>query len=136
MPDSIHYSISELANEFEITTRSIRFYEDEGLLSPRRKGNTRIYGKQDRIRLQLILRGKRLGFTLAEIKILFDWYDSERDNRAQIRSMQNLIEDKRIQLQQQIEDAHLVLNELNAADKLCDMALKKNGRSALKKISA
>ncbi|MGL5678215.1 MAG: MerR family transcriptional regulator, partial [Plesiomonas shigelloides] len=76
MPDSIHYSISELANEFEITTRSIRFYEDEGLLSPRRKGNTRIYGKQDRIRLQLILRGKRLGFTLAEIKILFDWYDS------------------------------------------------------------
>ncbi|MGL5365772.1 MAG: MerR family transcriptional regulator, partial [Plesiomonas shigelloides] len=111
MPDSIHYSISELANEFEITTRSIRFYEDEGLLSPRRKGNTRIYGKQDRIRLQLILRGKRLGFTLAEIKILFDWYDSERDNRAQIRSMQNLIEDKRIQLQQQIEDAHLVLSE-------------------------
>lgn len=125
MPDSIHYSISELANEFEITTRSIRFYEDEGLLSPRRKGNARIYGKQDRIRLQLILRGKRLGFTLAEIKILFDWYDSERDNRAQIRSMQNLIEDKRIQLQQQIEDAHLVLSELNSADKLCDTALKK-----------
>ncbi|MCX2533172.1 MerR family DNA-binding transcriptional regulator [Plesiomonas shigelloides] len=133
MPDSIHYSISELANEFEITTRSIRFYEDEGLLSPRRKGNTRIYGKQDRIRLQLILRGKRLGFTLAEIKILFDWYDSERDNRAQIRSMQNLIEDKRIQLQQQIEDAHLVLNELNAADKLCDMALKKMEDRRLKK---
>lgn len=133
MPDSIHYSISELANEFEITTRSIRFYEDEGLLSPRRKGNTRIYGKQDRIRLQLILRGKRLGFTLAEIKILFDWYDSERDNRAQIRSMQNLIEDKRIQLQQQIEDAHLVLSELNAADNLCDMALKKMEDRRLKK---
>ncbi|QWK96172.1 MerR family DNA-binding transcriptional regulator [Plesiomonas shigelloides] len=133
MPDSIHYSISELANEFEITTRSIRFYEDEGLLSPRRKGNTRIYGKQDRIRLQLILRGKRLGFTLAEIKILFDWYDSERDNRVQIRSMQNLIEDKRIQLQQQIEDAYLVLSELNAADKLCDMALKKMEDRRLKK---
>ncbi|MCX9458347.1 MerR family DNA-binding protein, partial [Vibrio cholerae] len=92
-----------------------------------------IYGKQDRIRLQLILRGKRLGFTLAEIKILFDWYDSERDNRAQIRSMQNLIEDKRIQLQQQIEDAHLVLSELNAADKLCDMALKKMEDRRLKK---
>ena len=133
MPDAINYSISELAHEFEITTRSIRFYEDEGLLSPRRKGNTRIYGKQDRIRLQLILRGKRLGFTLAEIKILFDWYDSERDNRAQIRSMQNLIEDKRIQLQQQIEDAHLVLSELNTADKLCDMALKKMEDRRLKK---
>ncbi len=72
------FKISELAKEFDITTRSIRFYEDLGLLTPERKGNTRIYNGRDRIRLKLILRGKRLGFSLADIKELFELYDTDQ----------------------------------------------------------
>lgn len=119
------YSISDLAAEFEITPRSLRFYEAEGLLSPTRQGLTRIYSRQDRVRLQLILRGKRLGFSLSEIKILFNWYDSPKDNRIQIRNMQNLIEDKKIQLKQQLNDIHIVLNELNHAEEICTEAANK-----------
>src|SRR5690554_8102312 len=69
------YSISELASEFDVTTRSIRFYEDQGLLHPTRRGQTRIYSSKDRVRLKLILRGKRLGFSLAETRELFDLWD-------------------------------------------------------------
>lgn len=119
------YSISDLAAEFEITPRSLRFYEAEGLLSPTRQGLTRIYSRQDRVRLQLILRGKRLGFSLSEIKTLFNWYDSPKDNRIQIRNMQNLIEDKKIQLKQQLNDIHIVLNELNSAEEICTEAANK-----------
>ncbi|MGL5800219.1 MAG: MerR family transcriptional regulator [Plesiomonas sp.] len=119
------YSISDLATEFEITPRSLRFYEAEGLLTPTRQGLTRIYSRQDRIRLQLILRGKRLGFSLNEIKMLFNWYDSPKDNRIQIRNMQNLIEDKKIQLKQQLNDISIVLNELNNAEEICIKAANK-----------
>jgi DNA-binding transcriptional MerR regulator len=66
----VTYSIGELAREFDITTRSIRFYEDQGLILPTRKGQTRIYNQRDRVRLKLILRGKRLGFSLAERSII------------------------------------------------------------------
>ena len=72
------FSISELAKEFDVTTRSIRFYEDQGLMKPARRGQTRIYSPQDRVRLKLILRGKRLGFSLAETRRLFDLYDADR----------------------------------------------------------
>ena len=75
--ESRTFSISELAREFDVTTRSIRFYEDQGLLNPTRQGQTRIYSRQDRVRLKLTLRGKRLGFSLAEIRELFDLYDAE-----------------------------------------------------------
>ncbi|WP_156504026.1 MerR family DNA-binding transcriptional regulator, partial [Oleiphilus sp. HI0066] len=68
------YSISELSHEFDITTRTMRFYESEGLLSPKRDGQTRIYAEADRVRLKLILRGKRLGLSLAESKELIDMY--------------------------------------------------------------
>ena len=70
--DTRTFSISELAREFDVTTRSIRFYEDQGLLNPTRQGQHRIYSRQDRVRLKLTLRGKRLGFSLAEIRELFD----------------------------------------------------------------
>ena len=76
MTEATTYSISELAAEFDLTTRSIRFYEDQQLLAPTRRGQTRIYSRQDRVQLKLILRGKRLGFSLLEIKELFDLWDA------------------------------------------------------------
>ena len=104
------FSISELAREFDITTRSIRFYEDQGLLNPAREGQTRIYSKQDRVRLKLTLRGKRLGFSLAEIRELFDLYDADKSSRTQLQTMLGLVEEKRETLQQQMEELQLIQN--------------------------
>src|SRR5262245_15148990 len=78
------YSISDLAQEFALTTRAIRFYEDEGLLAPRRRGLARIYGERERTRIKLILRGKRLGLSLSEIRELFDIYATAGNERAQL----------------------------------------------------
>src|SRR5881394_1139152 len=81
------YSIAELAREFAITARTIRFYEDEGLIKPRRQGLTRLYSAGDRTRLGWILRGKRLGFSLAEIKELLDLYHVDRTGNQQLREL-------------------------------------------------
>jgi DNA-binding transcriptional MerR regulator len=81
------YSIAELAREFGITARTIRFYEDEGLIAPARRGQTRIFSARDRVRLKLILRGKRLGFSLAEIKELLDLYQVDRTGVQQLREL-------------------------------------------------
>ncbi|QNF18263.1 MerR family DNA-binding transcriptional regulator [Aeromonas jandaei] len=121
------YSISELAREFDITTRSIRFYEDQGLLNPAREGQARIYSKQDRVRLKLTLRGKRLGFSLAEIRELFDLYDADKSSRTQLQTMLGLVTDKRETLQQQMEDIRMVLLELDAAEQRCQQALNQLG---------
>ena len=121
--DSRTYSISELAREFDVTTRSIRFYEDQGLLNPARQGQTRIYSKQDRVRLKLTLRGKRLGFSLADIRDLFDRYDADKSSRTQLQTMLGLVADKRETLQQQLEDIKMVLLELDAAEQRCQQAL-------------
>ncbi|MGY3914004.1 MerR family transcriptional regulator [Aeromonas australiensis] len=121
------FSISELAREFDITTRSIRFYEDQGLLNPAREGQTRIYSKQDRVRLKLTLRGKRLGFSLAEIRELFDLYDADKSSRTQLQTMLGLVEEKRETLQQQMEDIRMVLLELDAAEQRCQHALSQLG---------
>ncbi|MFQ1792503.1 MerR family DNA-binding transcriptional regulator [Aeromonas sp. s8] len=121
------FSISELAREFDITTRSIRFYEDQGLLNPAREGQTRIYSKQDRVRLKLTLRGKRLGFSLAEIRELFDLYDADKSSRTQLQTMLELVEEKRETLQQQMEDIRMVLLELDAAEQRCQQALSQLG---------
>ncbi|MGR1251911.1 MerR family transcriptional regulator [Aeromonas veronii] len=121
------FSISELAREFDITTRSIRFYEDQGLLNPARDGQTRIYSKQDRVRLKLTLRGKRLGFSLAEIRELFDLYDADKSSRTQLQTMLGLVEEKRETLQQQMEDIRMVLLELDAAEQRCQQALSQLG---------
>ncbi|EKP0295373.1 MerR family DNA-binding transcriptional regulator [Aeromonas veronii] len=121
------FSISELAREFDITTRSIRFYEDQGLLNPAREGQTRIYSKQDRVRLKLTLRGKRLGFSLAEIRELFDLYDADKSSRTQLQTMLGLVEEKRETLQQQMEDIRMVLLELDAAEQRCQQALRQLG---------
>ncbi|MCG7542615.1 MerR family DNA-binding transcriptional regulator [Pseudoalteromonas sp. MM17-2] len=113
------FSISELAKEFDITTRSIRFYEDQGLITPRRNGQTRIYSKRDKVRLKLILRGKRLGFTLAETGRLFELYDADKSSSKQLVTMLDLIEDKKAHLNQQMDDIKVVLMELVTAEKRC-----------------
>jgi DNA-binding transcriptional MerR regulator len=117
--DQTTYSISELAKEFDITTRSIRFYEDQGLLTPQRLGQTRIYSKRDRVRLKLILRGKRLGFSLAETGQLFELYDADKSSVTQLTTMLQLIELKKTELHQQLDDIKVVLMELITVEKRC-----------------
>lgn len=119
------FSISELSKEFGITTRSIRFYEDEGLLEPTRRGQNRIYSRRDRVRLMLILRGKRLGFSLAEIRELFELYDSNPTNSAaQLRQMLSIISEKKASLEQQLRDIAVVMEELETAESRCLKALQ------------
>ncbi|MDO8268094.1 MAG: MerR family DNA-binding transcriptional regulator [Moraxellaceae bacterium] len=110
------YTISELAKEFDVTTRTIRFYEDEGLLRPERRGQTRVYSSRDRVLLKLILRGKRLGFSLAECRELFDLYDPEHDNQAQYQLMLDKLGARRAALDQQLRDIKLMQLELDAAE--------------------
>ncbi|PSV09184.1 MerR family transcriptional regulator [Photobacterium leiognathi] len=118
------FKISELANEFQVTPRSIRFYEDMGLLSPKRDGVNRIYGRRDKTRLALILRGKRLGFSLQEIGELFSLYD-EHKSHDQLITMIDIIEQKQQQLIHQRKDIDVTLNELERAKKRCQRALIK-----------
>jgi DNA-binding transcriptional MerR regulator len=113
------YSISDLSKEFDITTRSIRFYEDQGLITPARKGQTRIYNQRDKVRLKLILRGKRLGFSLAETGRLFELYDVDKTSATQLSSMMTLITQKKNDLKQQLEDINAVLIELNDLEDNC-----------------
>ena len=120
------YSISDLSKEFDITTRSIRFYEDQGLLKPQRRGQTRVYNLKDKVRLKLILRGKRLGFSLAETRRLFEMYDADKSSTSQLDTMIELIEDKKAALQQQMDDIKVVLMELNSAEQQCRASLSKS----------
>ncbi|MGL4616184.1 MAG: MerR family transcriptional regulator, partial [Shewanella sp.] len=120
------YSISDLSKEFDITTRSIRFYEDQGLLKPKRRGQTRIYSLKDRVRLKLILRGKRLGFSLAETRRLFELYDADKSSTTQLNTMLALVEEKKTALQQQMDDIKVVLMELTSAEQQCRIALEES----------
>jgi DNA-binding transcriptional MerR regulator len=111
------YSISELAQEFDLTTRAIRFYEDSGLLAPQRAGRNRVYTARDRTRLKLTLRGKRLGLTLAEVKELVDMYESPRDTQPQLKKFLLVLAAHRAQLEQQMTDLSLTLDEVRAQEK-------------------
>ncbi len=116
------YTITELAREFDITPRAIRFYEDQGLISPRREGTggrTRVYGARDRTRLKLTLRGKRLGLTLSEIKDLVDMYESPKDSTAQLASFLAVLARHREALEQQREDIEVTLAEITAHEEQC-----------------
>lgn len=113
------FSIGELAREFDITTRSIRFYEDQGLLAPARHGQTRLYTNRDKVRLKLILRGKRLGFSLAETKRLFDLYDADSSSESQLHKILELIDEKKVSLKQQLEDIKVLLVELGNLEDRC-----------------
>jgi len=119
------YKISELAKEFDITTRSIRFYEDMDLIHPTRQGKIRIYQRRDKIRLKLILRGKRLGFSLAEIRELFELYDTNQCD-TQLLKMLSIIDEKQATLQRQMDDINVVMSELNAARERCHQALNRS----------
>ena len=121
---SVTYTISELAKEFGVTTRTIRFYEDQGLLSPRREGTNRVFSTRDRVRLKLALRGKRLGFSLAEIRELFELYDVSRDEQRQLQEFLARLERRRAHLEQQREDIEVMLNEINFFAGQCRRLLK------------
>ncbi len=118
------YTISELAKEFDITTRTIRFYEDQGLLSPGREGTTRVFSGRDRVRLKLALRGKRLGFSIAEIRELFELYDVSRDESKQLEEFLARLDRRRVHLEQQREDIEVMLNEINFFANQCRRLLK------------
>ncbi len=113
----VTYSIGDLAREFDLTTRAIRFYEDCGLITPQRSGRNRVYSPRDRTRLKLTLRGKRLGLTLAEVKELVDMYESPRDTEAQLRKYLEVLGEHRAQLEQQAADLQVTLDEVRAHEK-------------------
>jgi len=127
---SITYSISELAKEFAVTTRTIRYYEDQGLLSPRREGLSRVFTNRDRVRLKLALRSKRLGFSLGEIRELFELYDVSRDEQRQLEEFLARLERRRVLLEQQREDIEVMLNEINFFAGQCRRLLKKKSQDS------
>ena len=120
----VTYTIGELTREFCITARTIRFYEDEGLLSPMRVGQRRLYRRRDRARLKLILRGKRLGFTLNEIRETFELYEQAHGEAKQLRYYLSVLEQKRAHLLQQRQDVEDALAELGESYQHCQKLLQ------------
>ena len=106
------YSVSELANDLGVTPRALRFYEDKGLIAPQRAGNTRVYTRRDRGRLMLILRGKRLGFTLSEVREWLDLYEMDADQSAQMTHLGEKVRKRIEALEQQRDDLDATLEEL------------------------
>lgn len=125
------WTISELAREFSITPRTIRFYEDQGIVSPGRQGRNRIYTSRDRTRLKLALRGRRLGLQLAEIVGLIDLYDDTADSStAQLRHYARVLETHRAKLEQQRHDLELTLREIRAQQAECEALLRERDAQA------
>jgi DNA-binding transcriptional MerR regulator len=122
------YTISALAHEFALTTRAIRFYEDEGMLAPERRGRARIYHERERVRLRLILRGKRLGLALSEIRDLLDLYEVARNERAQLARFIDMLGERRARLLQQKEDIDAVLAEIDGVERECRRRLREEAR--------
>ncbi len=122
MPDKT-YTISELADEFGVTTRTIRFYEEKGLIAPRREGRRRLYSPADRARIRLILRGKRIGMTLQECVDFIDMYDPEHDNVDQLHSLIEDVKRRRARLLQQKRDIEDMLAGLEEVQGLCEASL-------------
>src|SRR6188508_2758325 len=120
------FSIGELATEFDVTPRAIRFYEDHGLLAPKRAGQRRIYSPRDRTRLKLTLRGKRLGLTLSEIRELIDMYEPGRDERPQLARFLAVLENHKASLLQQRGDIEAQLSELQTFEKKVRKQLKRS----------
>jgi DNA-binding transcriptional MerR regulator len=121
-------SIGDLARELDVTPRAIRFYEDEGLLSPRREGSRRVYSKRDYVRLKLILRGKRLGFSLAEVREMLELYDSAPDETPQLEKFVAALAARREQLERQREEIDEILEEIRGFERQSKKLL--NARSA------
>jgi DNA-binding transcriptional MerR regulator len=133
------YSISDLAKEFDLTTRAIRFYEDMGLLEPERSGpggRNRIYSARDRTRLKLTLRAKRLGLSLKEGKELIDMYDSPRDTGPQLKKFLIVLAEHRRQLESQLADLHATLEEVKTHEKEARNLLSRVEKPSSKKVAA
>jgi len=122
--DQPTWTIAELAEEFGVTHRAIRFYEDRGLISPQRRGTQRIFHPRDRVRLALVLRGKRLGFGLDEIRRIIDMYDSEPGEAGQLRYLLDQIAVRRAELEQRRRDIEITLAELDAVELRCRETLR------------
>ena len=133
------YTIAELSREFDITARAIRFYEDQGLLSPKREGvggRNRVYTPRDRTHLKLTLRGKRLGLTLSEIKSLVDMYESPKDTVAQMHRFLSALATQRATLEQQREDIEMALAEIGAHEDECKRMLAESNESTERSATA
>ncbi|MEY3427679.1 MAG: HTH-type transcriptional regulator CueR [Pseudomonadota bacterium] len=133
------FSISDLAKEFDLTTRAIRFYEDMGLLEPERSGpggRNRVYSSRDRTRLKLTLRAKRLGLSLTEAKELIDMYDSPRDTGPQLKKFLVVLAEHRQQLESQLADLHATLEEVKTHEKDARTLLTRAEKVAQKKGAA
>ena len=124
------HTISDLAREFGVTTRTIRHYEHEGLLNPARNGTARVFSVRDRVRLKLALRGKRLGFTLQEIKELFDLYDVSKDEHHQLEVFLGKLEKRKAMLEQQREDIEVMLTEVEFFATQCKRLLSQRAGGA------
>jgi DNA-binding transcriptional MerR regulator len=123
--DTRTWTIGELAAEFDTTLRTIRFYEDKGLLLPERQGQTRVFHTRDRVRLQLILRGKRLGFTLDEIAQVINMYDDQPGEAGQLRFLLADIEKRRLTLQRKRRDLDDAMTELDELEARCRQDLER-----------
>ena len=118
------YTISELAKEFGVTTRTMRFYEEKGLIRPRREGQKRLYSSSDRVRVKLILRGKRIGMSLDECVEVIEMYDPEHNNSDQLHSLIDKIKFRSALLEQQKKDIDEMLAGLKEVRNICERALK------------
>lgn len=127
------YSIGDLAEEFDVTTRTLRFYEEKGLLTPKRNKQNRRYGSADRTRLKLILRGKRLGLTLEESSDIISMYDPAGGNKKQIQTLISKVREKRRQLLQQKQDLELMLLDLRASEERGLIALGELDKQAVQR---
>jgi DNA-binding transcriptional MerR regulator len=128
------FSISDLAQEFDLTTRAIRFYEDMGLLEPERSGpggRNRVYSSRDRTRLKLTLRAKRLGLSLNEAKDLIDMYDSPRDTVPQLKKFLVVLAEHRQQLESQLADLEATLDEVKTHEKETRSLLTKANKAGV-----
>ena len=126
------FTIGELAREFDLTTRAIRFYEDMGLLAPERAGQQRVYTARDRARLTLTLRAKRLGLKLNEAKEILDMYDSPRDTAAQLQRFLGVLGGHRAQLEAQLKELQTNLAEVRAQEKQARAALARAGKPKIR----
>ncbi len=118
-PVASELTIAQIAEEYGVTHRTVRFYEDRGLIAPERRGTRRVYHPRDRVRLGLILRGKRLGFTLEEITRIVDMYDEQPGEAGQLRYLLDQIEDRRADLEQRRQDVLAALAELDELERRC-----------------
>jgi DNA-binding transcriptional MerR regulator len=119
MAVSKFYSITELTREFDISTRTLRFYEDEGLIHPERRGRTRLYRQADRHLIAQILRGRRIGFTIAEIREIIQVYKEPPGEIGQLKLLMRKVDEKRDDLRQKRRDIDETITELDSIEESC-----------------